>query len=141
MAQMKAKVIASTKVGYVLSKEEALDFSGKSAGICYLPDTLETLFSEPSEKTRLNPFQTIFVIYGLVYGSFWLKIDTVFDMLKVNVTFFIITSAVVLVLTPVTLVYNHKFESCKSNIICCNCIALFAVGCFVYRLINILLVV
>ena len=97
--------------------------------------------SEPSEKTRLNPFQTIFVIYGLVYGSFWLKIDTVFDMLKVNVTFFIITSAVVLVLTPVTLVYNHKFESCKSNIICCNCIALFAVGCFVYRLINILLIV
>lgn len=49
---MKAKVIASTKVGYVLSKEEALDFSGKSAGICYLPDTLETLFSEPSEKTE-----------------------------------------------------------------------------------------
>lgn len=97
--------------------------------------------SEPSEKTRLNPFQTIFVIYGLVYGSFWLKIDTVFDMLKVNLTFFIITSAVVLVLTPVTLVYNHKFESCKSNIICCNCIALFAVGCFVYRLINILLIV
>lgn len=49
---MKIKVIASTKVGNVLTKEEALDFSGKSAGICYLPDTLETLFSEPSEKTK-----------------------------------------------------------------------------------------
>lgn len=49
---MKIKVIASTKVGYVLPKEEALDFSGKSAGICYLPDTLETLFAEPSEKTQ-----------------------------------------------------------------------------------------
>ena len=49
---MKAKVIASTKVGYVLSKEEALDFSGKSAGICYLPDTLETLFAESVEKTE-----------------------------------------------------------------------------------------
>lgn len=49
---MKTKVIASTKVGYVLSKEEALDFSGKSAGICYLPDTLETLFAEPAEKTE-----------------------------------------------------------------------------------------
>lgn len=53
---MKIEVIASTKVGYVLPKEEALDFSGKSAGICYLPDTLETLFSEPEEKTvrRVN---------------------------------------------------------------------------------------
>ena len=49
---MKIKVIASTKVGFVLPKEEALDFSGKSAGICYLPDTLETLFAEPAEKTE-----------------------------------------------------------------------------------------
>lgn len=49
---MKTKVIASTKVGYVLPKEDALDFSGKSAGICYLPDTLETLFAEPAEKTE-----------------------------------------------------------------------------------------
>ena len=49
---MKIKVIASTKVGYFLPKEEAIDFSGKSAGICYLPDTLDTLFSEPCEKTK-----------------------------------------------------------------------------------------
>ena len=49
---MKIKVIASTKVGYFLSKEDAVDFSGKSAGICYLPDTVETLFSEPTEKTQ-----------------------------------------------------------------------------------------
>lgn len=49
---MNIKVIASTKVGYVLPKEEAVDFSGKSAGICYLPDTVETLFSESSEKTQ-----------------------------------------------------------------------------------------
>ncbi len=49
---MKIKVIASTKVGYILPKEDAVDFSGKSAGICYLPDTVETLFAEPSEKTQ-----------------------------------------------------------------------------------------
>ena len=48
---MKIKVIASTKNGYEMPKEEALNFSGKSAGICYLPDTLETLFNEPEEKT------------------------------------------------------------------------------------------
>ena len=48
---MEIKVIGSTKPGYFLSKDEAVNFSGKSAGICYLPDTLETLFSEPEEKT------------------------------------------------------------------------------------------
>ena len=49
---MKIKVIASTKVGYALSKEEAVSFSGKSAGICYLPETIETLFNEAPEKTE-----------------------------------------------------------------------------------------
>ena len=49
---MEIKVIASTKVGYVMPKDEAVDFSGKSAGICYLPDTLETLFAEAPAKTR-----------------------------------------------------------------------------------------
>lgn len=49
---MKIEIIASTKVGYSMSKEEALDFSGKSAGICYLPDTVETLFAESPEKTQ-----------------------------------------------------------------------------------------
>lgn len=48
---MKIEVIASTKVGYFLSREEAIDFSGKSAGICYLPDTIEKLFAEAPEKT------------------------------------------------------------------------------------------
>ena len=49
---MEIKVIASTKVGYVMPKDEAVDFSGKSAGICYLPDTVETLFAEAPEKTQ-----------------------------------------------------------------------------------------
>lgn len=49
---MKIEIIASTKVEYSMSKEEALDFSGKSAGICYLPDTVETLFAESPEKTQ-----------------------------------------------------------------------------------------
>ena len=48
---MKIEVIASTKVGYSLPKSEAINFSGKSAGICYLPDTVETLFNEPETKT------------------------------------------------------------------------------------------
>ena len=49
---MEINVIASTKVGYIMPKDEAVDFSGKSAGICYLPDTVETLFAEAPEKTQ-----------------------------------------------------------------------------------------
>ena len=56
---MKIKIVASTKVGYEMPKEEALNFSGKSAGICYLPDTLETLFSEPQEKTEKRANMTL----------------------------------------------------------------------------------
>ena len=52
MIKLNIKIIGSTKIGYELPKEEALDFSGKSAGICYLPDTIETLFSEDIEKTK-----------------------------------------------------------------------------------------
>lgn len=48
---MKIRVIASTKEGYVMSKEEAKIFSGKSAGICYLPKTVDELFSESVEKS------------------------------------------------------------------------------------------
>ena len=49
---MKIEIIASTKVDYKMPKEEALDFSGKSAGICYLPESIDKLFAEPGEKTK-----------------------------------------------------------------------------------------
>ena len=65
---MKIQVIASTKVGYFLPKEEAVDFSGKSAGICYLPDTLETLFAEPQEKTQRRANGTIASGHHSVFG-------------------------------------------------------------------------
>ena len=48
---MEVKIIGSSKPGYQITKEEAIIFSGKSAGICYMPDTIETLFNEPEEKT------------------------------------------------------------------------------------------
>ena len=65
---MKIQVIASTKVGYVMPKEEAVDFSGKSAGICYLPDTLETLFSESPEKTQRRATRNIKSGHHSVFG-------------------------------------------------------------------------
>ena len=47
---MKYEVLASTKPEYDLPINEARTFSGKMAGICYMPDTVETLLSEPEEK-------------------------------------------------------------------------------------------
>lgn len=65
---MKIEVIGSTKVGYLLPKEEAVNFSGKSAGICYLPDTLEKLFSEPDEKTMKRANGNISSGHHSVFG-------------------------------------------------------------------------
>lgn len=48
---MKTRVVASTKVGYELPIEEAINLSGKMAGICYMPETIDTILSEPEEKT------------------------------------------------------------------------------------------
>ncbi len=48
---MKILILGSTKPEYKLSKEEAMNFAGKSAGICYMPDDINALFSEPEEKT------------------------------------------------------------------------------------------
>ena len=65
---MKINVLASTKVGYNMPKNEAIDFSGKSAGICYMPDRLETLFSEPSEKTEKRANGTLKSGHHSVFG-------------------------------------------------------------------------
>lgn len=53
---MNVKVLGTTHVGYLLAKEEALDFGGKAAGVCYMPSDFETLMNEPKEKTlaRVN---------------------------------------------------------------------------------------
>ena len=65
---MNIRVLASTKIGYTLPKEEAVDFSGKSAGICYLPDTIDTLFSEPQEKTLRRANGNIVSGHHSVFG-------------------------------------------------------------------------
>lgn len=65
---MQIKVLASTKVGYKISKEDAINFSGKSAGICYMPDSLDTLFSEPDEKTERRAKGTLASGHHSVFG-------------------------------------------------------------------------
>ena len=56
---MKIEVLGSTKVGYKLNKNDAINFSGKSAGICYLPDSIDSLFSESEEKTLKRSNMTL----------------------------------------------------------------------------------
>lgn len=65
---MQIKILGSTKVGYEMSKTEALDFSGKSAGICYLPDNLDVLFSEDSLKTERRAKGTLESGHHSVFG-------------------------------------------------------------------------
>ena len=65
---MQIKVIGSTKVGYELPKDEAILFSGKSAGICYLPDTVEKLMAEPEEKTLRRANSNIELGHHSVFG-------------------------------------------------------------------------
>lgn len=65
---MKIEVIASTKVGYKMPKEEAIDFSGKEAGICYMPDDLQTLLNEDKEKTLKRSNRTLKSGHHSVFG-------------------------------------------------------------------------
>ena len=65
---MQIRVLASTKAGYEMPKEEAVNFSGKSAGICYLPDSLDTLFSEDPAKTERRAKGTLASGHHSVFG-------------------------------------------------------------------------
>ena len=56
---MKISILGSTKEKHILSKEEAIIFSGKAAGICYMPDTLDVLFNEDKEKTLKRADRTL----------------------------------------------------------------------------------
>ena len=56
---MKISILGSTKEKHVLSKDDAILFAGKSAGICYMPDTLDVLFNEDVEKTLKRADRTL----------------------------------------------------------------------------------
>lgn len=48
---MEIKVVGSTKLGYVSSKEEILELAGKMSNICYTKRTAEDIFSEDSSTS------------------------------------------------------------------------------------------
>jgi len=64
---MKVSIIASTKIGYQLPINEALDFGGKSAGICYMPNTFDEILNEPAEKTQARVNLTLNNAHHSVY--------------------------------------------------------------------------
>lgn len=53
---MNFEIIASTKPGYKVQKEELDDFCGKVGGVCYMPKTFTELLNEDADKTakRVN---------------------------------------------------------------------------------------
>ncbi len=65
---MKIEIIASTKPDYIMPKEEAVKFSGRGAGICYMPDTWDTLASEEEEKTLRRANNTLISGHHSVFG-------------------------------------------------------------------------
>lgn len=48
---MEIKVVGSTKLGYVSSKEEILELAGKMSNICYTKRTAEDIFNEDSSTS------------------------------------------------------------------------------------------
>ena len=68
---MKTTILASTKVGYEMPKKEAILFSGHEAGICYMPDDINTLFSEPEEKTLKRGNGTLNSGHHSVFGHIY----------------------------------------------------------------------
>ncbi len=71
---MKIKVIGSTKPEYVASKEELDVFGGHSAGMCYLPNTIEMLFNESIETTKKRIERTKTQVHHSVYGHSFINL-------------------------------------------------------------------
>lgn len=72
---MKIEVAASTKVGYVVEKEELDLFGGSSAGVCYMPHDFETLKNEPVERTSRRSNGTKVSGHHSVFGHSRITFD------------------------------------------------------------------
>lgn len=64
---MNVKILGSTHIGYVIKKNEALEFGGKAAGVCYMPSDFESLVSESHEKTMARVNDTLISGHHSVY--------------------------------------------------------------------------
>jgi predicted secreted protein len=64
---MKVSIVASTKMGYEMPIPEALDFGGKSAGICYMPNDFQSILNEPQTETQKRIDRTLNSKHHSVY--------------------------------------------------------------------------
>lgn len=71
---MQIKIIGSTIPEEQIELNTALNFSGKMAGICYMPDDLETLLSEAEEKTNKRVQNTLKSGHHSVYDHVTLNL-------------------------------------------------------------------
>ena len=49
---MKARIWASTKLGYVCPKQEAMQISGIASNVCYAEGDFEQILEQPPEKAE-----------------------------------------------------------------------------------------
>src|SRR5574344_1637880 len=65
---MRVSILASTKVGYEIPTREAEVFSGKEAGICYMPGKIGDLLAEGEEKDLKRAQGTLKSGHHSVFG-------------------------------------------------------------------------
>jgi hypothetical protein len=65
---LKVEIIGSTKPGFILSKEEALEFGAHEAGICYMNQSFQDILQEEKTKTIAREKITLNNGHQSVYG-------------------------------------------------------------------------
>ena len=74
---MDIKIIASTAVGQIATKNDFEMFGGRAAGVCYMAHTFDEILNEDKDKTQRRIRQTKVGGHHSVYehGSFSLYLD------------------------------------------------------------------
>lgn len=65
---IKIKIIASTKLGFKLPIEKAINFGGKAAAICYMSSSFKDILNEPKGKTLNRAYQAIESGHHSIFG-------------------------------------------------------------------------
>lgn len=76
---MELRILASTKIGHQLDIKDAIRLSGLAAGICYLPDSIDSLLEEPLTKTNKRSQLVLESMHHSVFGH------PTYNLLLINV--------------------------------------------------------
>lgn len=96
---------------------------------------LEELMPEKqAERGSLNTMQTVYVVYGLLYGLYCRMSNREGTYsVPFDLKLFIGLSVILVIFTAVVLIMNRRSEEGKHGKWLCNLVALFAVGIGVCR--------